>query len=569
MIKGLSSYLDDGNIVHLLCETPNAESKILKSLIESLQKLETLKSEEMPSVKDLVKKSLFGTNSRGLQPIHTACFFNESEELFRELVRLQDEYETQYESSVISLQHENLDPRCKKNMYLLMFKLIITSTPHNSLSSKSFETVQKEQELNDKCMDFIFDKMGLTGDQLARITHQGVSLINYACKYNRLHLVKKMLEKSNIDVNLHVDNYYHNPLTSAVLGGAFNVVKYLIDEVKVDVEARESETQSRRDFPSALHLAILRGHFEIAHFLISRGANMNATCKMSSSNGSSIEASDPMVNKALFGNRHGLDSSFGVSSPSTSCAAKEDREEVHNLLTLCMLLCTDKQETSRKTLDFLGSLISNYDFKPTFPSTNTTITMNEPIWFAIRTIGNKQGCDQIFEWILNHFYSDRQKLANLRDKNKNNMLHWISGYGRVEMLEIAISYMSEDSSMDVHVMMNQKNLSGDTPLHVASQLGRKDICTKLIDLGADIRVRNMKLQDPLSATFVGSANSTLTAQFRIAFLKDLRKAVENRESGKTILNMQAKIRMLERKLSETKLVESPLLGSFKSANVDP
>ncbi|KAF0984373.1 hypothetical protein FDP41_007550 [Naegleria fowleri] len=566
MVKGMASYLDDGNICHVLCECPNTELKTFKTLMESLQRLEDKHVKERPSlVSNLVSKTIFGKNSRGLQPIHTACYFNECEQLFKELIQMKDQYSTLFSKCGVSLQHEDLDPRCRKNVYLLMFKLIITSTPAHK------NVPEKEIELNEKCLDFIFDNLGLSGEQLLRITHQGVSLINYACKYNRLHILKKMVEKTNVNLNQHVDTFYHTPLTSAVLGGALEVVKYLIEEAKVDVEVGDVPSY-RRDFPTALHLAVLRGHFDIAMFLISHGANVNATCKMSTVNGSisssCLEPSDICVNKALFGSSKfmGLD----VSSPSlggSSSSNTNKEEEVHNIMTLCLLLCSDRQETSKRALEFISQLVSKYGYIPTFPqASSTTISpavfststaqfsfspssmLNEPLWFCIRTVSSKTECEHMFEWVLNQFYSDKQKLFMLRDRQKNNALHWLAAYARVENLEMTILHLTQD--VDVHLMINQKNQQGDTPLHVASALGRKDICKLLIDLGADVRIRNAKLQDALSAGFVCNAVPTLTAQYRMNFLKDLRKCLENRDNGRTILTLQAKIRMLEKKLQE-------------------
>ncbi|KAG2374807.1 hypothetical protein C9374_010551 [Naegleria lovaniensis] len=564
MVKGNASYLDDGNIAHVLCECPNTELKSFKALMESLQRLEDKHKEERPTlVNHLISKTIFGKNSRGFQPIHTACYFNECEQVFKELIQMQDQYSTLYSKCSVSLQHEELDPRCRKNVYLLMFKLIITSTPAHKF------VPEKEKELNDKCLDFIFDNLGLSGDQLLRITHQGVSLINYASKYNRLHILKKMVEKSNVNLNEHVDTFYHTPLTSTVLGGALEVVRYLVEEAKVDVELSDVPSY-RKDFPTALHLAVLRGHFDIALFLISHGANINATCKMSTVNGSSsssscLEPSDICVNRALFGSNKFMGQD---SSPSLGSSSSTKEEEVHNIMTLSLLLCSDRNDTSKRALEFISHLVSKYSYVPTFPqsqsssssssvySTSTApfssqhnSTLNEPIWFCIRTIASKPESEHMFEWVLNQFYSDKQKLFMLRDKQKNNALHWLAAYARVEHLEMTILHLSQ-VDVDVHAMMNQKNLQGDTPLHVASALGRKDVCKLLIDLGADVRIRNTKLQDALSAGFVCNAVPTLTASYRMSLLKDLRKCVENRESGRTILTMQAKIRMLEKKLQE-------------------
>jgi len=534
-----------GNILHMLTETDVPNTPSLATLLHSIDQIVKNNKESLPSISNLKDDIIFGKNMKGMQPVHVCCLFNENENLFRELIQLQDTYGKEYSSSPVPLV--DIDLNLKKNLFLIMFKLIITASPSTCLDEAHPESV-----INMKCIDFMFDKMGLTSDQLSRITHHGISIINYACKYNRLIFVKKMIERAQIDANLHVDSFFHNPLTSAVLGGAFDVVRYLVEELHVDIEARECEPPHMRvDFPSALHLAVTRGFFDIAQYLVSKGANLYATCKMAAS---SIDPADYAITRALFGTKT-FDFSSLLQNPSillSTSTAPQDRDEVHNIMTLSLLICSEKNEkTCRRAMDFISEIMITNGYVPSFP------TSGEPLWFAIRSIASRTDCEGLFDWFLSQFYSEGSKIFNMKDKFRNNALHWLAAFGTSETMESLILLLSE-TEMDVHTLMNQKNHNGDTPLHIASLLGRKDICKLLIDLGADVRIRNSKLQDPLSAGFVCSLVATMSVQNKMALLKDLRKCIENRESGKTILTMQAKIRMLERKLMEQH-VQSPII----------
>ncbi|KAK8565334.1 hypothetical protein V6N13_020455 [Hibiscus sabdariffa] len=66
------------------------------------------------------------------------------------------------------------------------------------------------------------------------------------------------------------DSSGHNALHVAALGGRTHVLKYLIGELKLDVNVKDDEG----DTP--LHCAIQRNHFPTAVYLIDNGANLNA-----------------------------------------------------------------------------------------------------------------------------------------------------------------------------------------------------------------------------------------------------------------------------------------------------
>ncbi|KAK9035431.1 hypothetical protein V6N11_077471 [Hibiscus sabdariffa] len=66
------------------------------------------------------------------------------------------------------------------------------------------------------------------------------------------------------------DSNGHNALHVAALGGRTHVLKYLVGELKLDVNVKDDEG----DTP--LHCAIQRNHFPTAVYLIDNGANLNA-----------------------------------------------------------------------------------------------------------------------------------------------------------------------------------------------------------------------------------------------------------------------------------------------------
>ncbi|WP_264376206.1 ankyrin repeat domain-containing protein [Wolbachia endosymbiont (group B) of Idaea aversata] len=86
---------------------------------------------------------------------------------------------------------------------------------------------------------------------------------------NHLDIIKcSMGEKNILEIR---DNSGRVPLHCAASNGKLDIVKYFIDEEKVDVNVKDNND----DTP--LHLAT--GYLDVVKYLISKGANINAKCK--------------------------------------------------------------------------------------------------------------------------------------------------------------------------------------------------------------------------------------------------------------------------------------------------
>jgi ankyrin repeat protein len=93
------------------------------------------------------------------------------------------------------------------------------------------------------------------------------------------------------------------------------------------------------------------------------------------------------------------------------------------------------------------------------------------------------------------FLSENPKFnlfESIDDKN-NNSIHRICFINSNTIFSIALEHIKKNKqSQDIKSLINNKNSSGFTPLHYACYKGNLEIIIKLINLGADIYLKNNK-----------------------------------------------------------------------------
>jgi uncharacterized protein len=107
------------------------------------------------------------------------------------------------------------------------------------------------QALRYRCDDEIIWLLIDSGAELDDFNEDGVSILDYAVMYNRVELVKKLLE-SGIDLNFTRRRSKFTPLMGAVCYGRKEIVQILLDN-GADTNAVDSKGLCALDFAKKTH----------------------------------------------------------------------------------------------------------------------------------------------------------------------------------------------------------------------------------------------------------------------------------------------------------------------------
>ena len=116
------------------------------------------------------------------------------------------------------------------------------------------------------------------GRRDTKIEIENCHMLNWAVFYDRLDVVKYLIEKENHNINEYCNNSYSSPpkptdgtpLYNAVLKENIKVVKYLIEKgakLDLDVNGIDGET--------AAFAAVNKNNFEILKIIVEAGANLD------------------------------------------------------------------------------------------------------------------------------------------------------------------------------------------------------------------------------------------------------------------------------------------------------
>ena len=111
-------------------------------------------------------------------------------------------------------------------------------------------------------------------------------------------------------------------------------------------------------------------------------------------------------------------------------------------------------------------------------------------WMAACILGNLALLMSLFE-INPHLLSTRDFL------NGYTLLHWAAKRGMLDVID----WVAE-KDQDIEASLRIRSHSWSTPLHLAAESGRIAVIKRLIDLGADIKLRNQfgkKVEDVFEA----------------------------------------------------------------------
>ena len=281
----------------------------------------------------------------------------------------------------------------------------------------------------------------------------------------------KSLIKGGADVNARWLDF-GTPLRAAAASDQKDIAELLITEgADVNVGNKSGGTP--------LHKAAQNGCDEVARLLIDKGADIH----IEDSNGY-----PPVLVAATWKHQTVVDVLLDAGADIN---AKENRE-----MTALHFLAWYGRQDSINMMEFLLARGADIEAKSMWDST--------PLFFAVQN-GKLESAQ---------FLLSKGANINAKDNNGQTPLSVAKGRGRTEMVEFLLKHGAKEGSPSLHqaatdgdiervklfiakgVDVNEKNQTGDTPLHLAVARNQKAIVALLIDKGADIEATCSRWGNP-------------------------------------------------------------------------
>ena len=277
---------------------------------------------------------------------------------------------------------------------------------------------------------------------------------------------------SELDENLRRDAYH----------GDAEAVKKILDE-GARVNSKDSELLT-----TALHDAASQGHYEVVQILIDNGADLNANDAegMTPFDYSMLTERRRLKNTKTSDLLQSLGAKSGAKKSMYAAAILGDIQTIKKLinegLDINKLTKTGKAPLHltatyghKKATEYLLVSGANINCKDD--------TGSSPLFSAVRTTHK-----EIVELLISNG-------ANIKtEKRLLHQLSWV-GYkkteGRIKQVEIAKSLILKGVNLD------EKDLSGDTPLHSAAEHGHIEMAEFLLESGANVNEDNETKTTPL------------------------------------------------------------------------
>uniref|UniRef100_A0A8R7NYS7 Uncharacterized protein n=1 Tax=Triticum urartu TaxID=4572 RepID=A0A8R7NYS7_TRIUA len=107
---------------------------------------------------------------------------------------------------------------------------------------------------------------------VANTTYMGMNALHAAGGGGKLPIYRYLVEEVKMDVDMPDTAQEFMPMSHAIMYGHLPAVRYLLDH--------GADLHQRRGKITLLHMAIVHGYYEIVKFLLARGANVHAMSQL-------------------------------------------------------------------------------------------------------------------------------------------------------------------------------------------------------------------------------------------------------------------------------------------------
>ncbi len=199
------------------------------------------------------------------------------------IVRESFEKKDYYDPTIFNLFDDFIKYSIEKDINHIVLRRLFNMgfNVRRDYSSNRNEKIHRAEELKnviEKGSIQLFKILVENGRRDTKVDYENCHMLNWAVFYDRLDVVKYLIEKENHNINQYCNNSYSfppkptdgTPLYNAVLKENIKVVKYLIEkgaDVNTDSNGIDGET--------ATFAAVKLNNFKILKILVEAGANLD------------------------------------------------------------------------------------------------------------------------------------------------------------------------------------------------------------------------------------------------------------------------------------------------------
>ena len=199
------------------------------------------------------------------------------------IVRESFEKRDYYDPSIFALFDDFIQYSIEKDINHIVLRKLFNMgfNVRRDYSSNRNNKIHRAEELKnviEKGSIQLFKILVENGKRNTKVNYENCHMLNWAVFYDRLDVIKYLIEKENHNINEYCNNFDSfapkptdgSPLYNAVLKKNIKVIKYLIEKggnVDTDSNGMDGET--------AVFAAVKLNNFEILKILVKAGANLD------------------------------------------------------------------------------------------------------------------------------------------------------------------------------------------------------------------------------------------------------------------------------------------------------
>ncbi len=309
------------------------------------------------------------------------------------------------------------------------------------------------------------------------------------------YLVKKgadYLKKGVIYINGEKTSYYGNLLGIAAGENKFELLKYLIENLKIDIEDVEYNPETKKDDGwNALQWAASKGHLNIVEYLLEKGADINAK---TGSNGNTaliiaILSKEDQTAKLLIMNNANVNIQNNIGGTALHCSVNRFDYKIEIIKRLLEkganpnLRTTGGREKGWTPLMFAATIGEGIELVKLLIEKGADINVTSKSGNSPLLNATKNNNTKLAIWLI-----EKGANINVQAENGNTPLIYATSKNNTELTNLLI-----EKGADV----NATDKSGNSPLLNATKNNNTKLAIWLIEKGADVNAKNKEGDTPL------------------------------------------------------------------------